>query len=105
MKTALRTFSFISALLLAGPALADQALALQNGCMGCHKPEGPLVGPDFKQIAARYRDNPDAVEVLTAKVKAGSQPGEPLNWGQIMMPASPGNPDDIRTVIRWMLTH
>lgn len=105
MKKTLRALSLIPALAFAAPALADQALALQNGCLGCHKPEGTLVGPDFKKIAARYRSDENAVELLTAKVKAGSQPGEPLQWGQIMMPASPGNPDDIRTIIRWMLTH
>ncbi|WP_127474611.1 c-type cytochrome [Sulfurivermis fontis] len=105
MRKMLCVAGLAPALLLATPAFADQALAMQNGCLGCHKPEGKLVGPDFKQIAERYRSDPAAVEKLTAKVKAGSQPGEPLNWGQTMMPPSPAEPDNIRTIIRWMLTH
>lgn len=87
------------------PVGADPVLALQSGCMGCHKAEGKLLGPAFTEIAARYRADATAVETLTAKVKAGSQPGEALNWGTMQMPPSPAKADDVRTIVRWILTH
>lgn len=90
---------------MSGPVLADQALATQSGCMGCHKADAKLIGPAFKDIAAKYKGDAAAVDMLTAKVKAGSKPGEPLNWGSMMMPPSPAPEDDVRTVVRWILTH
>jgi cytochrome c len=92
------------ALLLCGPAVADMALAMQSGCLGCHQMDKKLIGPAFREVAARYAADAGIVETLAAKVKAGSTPGEPLNWGSMAMPPSPAPLDDIRKVIAWVLT-
>lgn len=91
------------ALLLSGTAAADMALAMQSGCLGCHQMDKKLIGPAFKDIAAKYAADPAAVDALAAKVKAGSTPGEPLNWGTMAMPPSPAPLENIRKVIAWVL--
>jgi cytochrome c len=89
-----------------GYAVADElAVATKSGCMGCHKTDTKLVGPSFKDIAAKYKKMPNAVNVLAARVKAGSQPGAPLKWGTASMPPSPAPEEDIRTVVKWILAH
>jgi cytochrome c len=94
----------VAALLIMGDvstSQADKNLAMQSGCLGCHKVDGKLVGPSFQDIAGKYADSD--VDRLAAKVSAGSPAGEPLVWGGVPMPANPSPPDNIKTVIRWML--
>ncbi|MCG7981762.1 MAG: c-type cytochrome [Candidatus Thiodiazotropha lotti] len=100
---------FASALMLAAlfsvpSAQASQALAMQSGCLGCHKTDVKLVGPAFKDIAAKYAGDAAEVDRLTSKVKSGSKPGEPLVWGGAMMPASPASEENIKGVIEWIMT-
>ncbi|MES9993762.1 MAG: c-type cytochrome [Candidatus Thiodiazotropha sp.] len=84
-------------------ATADQTLAMRSGCMGCHKTDAKLVGPAFKDVAAKYATEAGAVDRLAAKVKAGSTPGEPLIWGAAAMPPSQASLDDIKGVITWVM--
>jgi cytochrome c len=91
-----------SLLLMGGPLSADSMLAMQSGCMGCHQPEAPLVGPPFKEIAAKYKGQADMVDKLAAKVKAGSKPGEGV-WGSKEMPASPAPIENITKVVQWII--
>jgi cytochrome c len=99
---------FVLALLLfalvSGPVQANQMLAMQSGCLGCHKADTKLVGPAFKDIAAKYVGDPTEIDRLTDKVKAGSTPGEPLIWGTIAMPPNQASPEKIRQVIEWIMT-
>lgn len=46
-------------------------VARSNACMGCHAVDRKLVGPSFKDIAARYKADPQAVAKLSKKVKDG----------------------------------
>lgn len=104
MKTILAATTL--ALLLVLPAAhGDQALALKSGCMGCHNPTANMVGPSFQAMAARYDAADDAeVQRLAALVKRGNAPGDTLVWGATPMPPSKASPEDIATLIRWMLT-
>lgn len=89
--------------LAATPALANDAgaLASKNQCMNCHKVEGRMVGPSFKEVAARYKGDADALHKLTAMVRAG---GKGV-WGQIPMPPIKSIPDDeLGTVVAWILS-
>ncbi len=91
-------------LALAAPsALADdgQALATKNQCMTCHKIEGKQVGPAYKDVAAKYKGDPDAPDKLAAKVRTG---GKGV-WGQVPMPPNKKiSDDDLRTVVNWILS-
>lgn len=83
-------------------AVADDALALatKNQCMTCHKLEGKLVGPAYKDVAAKYRDDPEALDKLTAKVRNGGKGA----WGQIPMPPNKKiSDDDLKAVVTWIL--
>jgi cytochrome c len=90
--------------LISGSVQANQMLAMQSGCLGCHKAEAKLVGPAFKDIAAKYAADPAEIDRLTSKVKAGSTPGEPLVWGTIAMPPNQAPAEKIRQVIEWIMT-
>ena len=82
MKRAL--VALLAATTLAGPALADQALATAKNCMACHAIDKKLVGPAYKDVAAKYAGQADAVDKLSVKIiKGGSGV-----WGPIPMPAN-----------------
>ena len=67
------------------PALADQALATAKNCMACHAVDKKLVGPAYKDVAAKYAGQKDAADKLAVKiVKGGSGV-----WGPVPMPANP----------------
>jgi cytochrome c len=87
-----------------GSVQASQMLAMQSGCLGCHKADAKLVGPAFQDIAAKYAGDPAEIDRLTNKVKAGSTPGDPLVWGSIAMPPNAASPDKIKQVIEWIMT-
>jgi len=68
----------------AAPALADLALATSKNCMSCHAVDRKILGPAFKDVAAKYKDNKGAADMLAAKiVKGGSGV-----WGAVPMPAN-----------------
>jgi cytochrome c len=80
---------------------AGKALAQKSGCLACHSVDTKIVGPAFKDVAAKYKDK-SAESKLVAKVKAG---GSGV-WGPIPMPAnSPQVKDeDIKALVSWVLS-
>lgn len=93
----------VASLLLAGQANADdgaKALAQKSGCLACHSVEQKVLGPAYKDVAAKYKGK-DMEAKLVAKVKAG---GSGV-WGPIPMPAHPQVPEqDIKTIVHWVLS-
>ncbi|MGD8909502.1 MAG: c-type cytochrome [Chromatiales bacterium] len=77
------------------------ALATQRGCMACHQLETKVVGPAYKDVAAKYKDQEGALDSLVAKVKAG---GSGV-WGPVPMPPNAHVSDeDIKTIVAWVLS-
>ena len=68
----------IAGLLLAGGANAQSGAELvkSKNCMNCHDLEKKKVGPSFKDIAAKYKDNKDAEATIVGKLKDGK--GHPV---------------------------
>ena len=66
------------------PALADQALATAKNCMSCHSVERKLVGPAYKEVAAKYSGQKDAADKLAVKIMKG---GSGV-YGAVAMPAN-----------------
>ena len=93
-----------AAVLLAGNAYAADASALaqKSGCLACHSVDKKVLGPAYKDVAAKYKGDKGAEAKLVAKVKAG---GSGV-WGPMPMPAnSPQVKDeDIRTIVKWVLS-
>jgi cytochrome c len=83
------------------PALADLQLATAKNCMACHAVDKKLVGPSYKDVAAKYAGQKDAVEKLSAKVMKG---GSGV-WGPVPMPANAQvNADEAKKLVSWILT-
>lgn len=85
----------------AAPALADLALATSKNCMSCHAVERRILGPSFKEVAAKYKDNKGAADMLATKIiKGGSGV-----WGQVPMPANNQVSEaDAKKLAAWVLS-
>lgn len=102
MKPTFAAGAAIIALALCSVAYANEKLAQSSGCMTCHGVDKKVIGPAYKEIAAKYRNDKTAEASLVKKVKAGGQGV----WGQVPMPPNPHVKDeDIRTLVKWILAH
>ena len=82
----------------AGPA---EDLMTKGGCVACHSVDKKLVGPSYKDIAAKYKGQ-DAVAKLMDKVRKGGSG----SFGAIPMaptPATKINDADLKTVVQAIL--
>lgn len=96
-----KVFLFVS-LFVAFSANAADALSIakNNNCLACHAVDKKLVGPSYKDVAAKYASDKGATVELMKKVKAGTVG----KWGPIPMPANPQISDaDLKIVIDWIL--
>jgi cytochrome c len=83
------------------PAQANEELAKKHACFACHSVDKKLVGPSYKDVAAKYRGDGGAEAKLVDKVKKGSQG----TWGQVPMPPNSSVPDaDVRALVKWILS-
>ena len=82
------------------PAAAALALAQKHSCTACHGVDNKIVGPGFKEVAARYAGRTDAESYLAAKIKGGGQGV----WGAIPMPAQALSDADTRLLAQWIAT-
>lgn len=81
-------------------AHANKALADKNGCLGCHAAAVKLVGPAYKEVAAKYADQPDATEMLAKSIRAGGTG----KWGEMAMPPqSQLSEADAKKLAAWIL--
>ena len=98
MKRAL--FALLAAAACA-PVLADQALATAKNCMACHAVDKKLVGPAYKDVAAKYAGDKTAVDKLATKIMKG---GSGV-WGPVPMPANTQvNAAEAKKLAAWVLT-
>src|SRR6185436_17106961 len=82
---AFRLATIVTACMLCAPAWANQDLAQKKNCMACHAIGQKVIGPSYKDVAAKYAGQPDAVAKLVPKVMKG---GSGV-WGAVPMPANP----------------
>ena len=91
----------LAAAVVAMPAKASPELAKKHSCLACHTVDKKLVGPAYKDVAAKYRNDPAAQSKLADKVKKGSQGV----WGQVPMPPNSNVPDgDVQALVKWILS-
>jgi cytochrome c len=89
------------ALSVAAPARAQSAddLVKKYGCTACHAVDSTVVGPSFKEVAAKYRGQPGADAQLAARIRNGSSGV----WGPAPMPPNPTVADaDLGTIVKWI---
>jgi cytochrome c len=82
-------------------AAASEELAKKHNCLACHTVDKKMVGPSYKDVAAKYRSDKAAAAKLVAKVKNGSQGV----WGNVPMPPNTAVPDaDVNALVKWILS-
>ena len=100
-RTLLAIASLAAGFAVSTPALADLQLATAKNCMACHAIDKKLVGPAYKDVAAKYAGQKDAADKLAAKVMKG---GSGV-WGPVPMPANTQvNADEAKKLVAWILT-
>ena len=99
MKRAVLALALAAA--TAAPAYAQEDLAKKYNCFACHAVDKKLVGPAYKDVAAKYRNDKGAEAKLFEKVKKGGQGV----WGQVPMPPNSQVPDaDLHSLVKWVLS-
>jgi cytochrome c len=88
-------------LVVGPPAFASAELAKQKNCLACHAVDKKLVGPSYKDVAAKYKNDKNAPAMLAKKIREGGVG----NWGQVPMPANPQvNEQEAQTLAKWVLS-
>lgn len=88
-------------LLAPGVCMANPELADAKDCFSCHSVDEKSIGPAYKDIAAKFADQPDAVPILVNKVLKGSSG----DWGRRRMPANKNVSEaEARQLVEWVLS-
>ncbi|MDR2837482.1 MAG: c-type cytochrome [Azonexus sp.] len=93
----------IAGMAMAGQAYAAEdmsALAKAKNCLTCHTVDKKVVGPAYKEVAAKYAGDAKALDTLAAKVKAGGKG----NWGQVPMPPNNVTEEEAKKLVAWILS-
>ena len=76
-------------------------LALQNNCLSCHKIDRKIVGPSFRDIAKRYKNN---LEQIKNSIKNGSKKRWKSSNGAMMPKFAKKIKDkDIELIAKWIM--
>jgi cytochrome c len=92
-----------AAALVSTSAMANADLAKSKNCMTCHSVNNKVIGPAFKDVAAKYAGQKDVETKLVQKVLKGSSGA----WGgpSSVMPANPQVSEaEARTLVKWVLS-
>ena len=91
----------VTASMTALPAFANPALAEQKNCRACHAVDQKIIGPSFKDIAAKYAGQTGVADRLARKVIDGGLGV----WGAVPMPANPQVTEaEAKKLAAWVLT-
>jgi cytochrome c len=86
---------------LPGLAQASAKLAASHKCTACHDVSKKMVGPTFKDVAAKYKTQEGAEAMLAESIAKGSK----RKWGKVPMPPQPKvKPADAQALAKWILT-
>ncbi|WP_421682298.1 c-type cytochrome [Stutzerimonas urumqiensis] len=81
-------------------AATGEELFKSKACAACHAIDTKLVGPSYKEVAAKYSGQADAVSTLVTSIKNGSQG----KWGPIPMPPNQVTDEEAKTLAEWILS-
>lgn len=81
-------------------AAAAKALASKSACLACHAVDKKLVGPAYKDVAARHKGQADALEKVAARIKSG---GAGLYGPVPMPPQAQLKDDELKLLAGWIL--
>jgi cytochrome c len=76
-------------------------LVRANDCISCHAVDRKVVGPAYRNVAKKYRGQPDAVQKLSQKIKQGGFG----DWGQVPMTPHPAlTGSQLSEMVAWILS-
>ena len=101
MKAVYVAMMAAAGVLIGGQAYAQDAAALAKAknCLACHAVDKKLVGPAYKDVAAKYKGDKNAVATLAAKIKSGGKG----NWGEVPMPPNNVTEAEAKELATWVL--
>jgi len=77
-----------------------EALAMRLGCLGCHHSSVKIVGPSYKEIAAKYRNDTQGTQKVSEQIHKGGSG----KWGYVIMPPFPQvSPEETKVLAEWIL--
>lgn len=81
---------------------ADAAqLVTKYGCLGCHNATVKIVGPAYRDVAEKYKANPEARQKIAEQIQKGGSG----KWGPVIMPPFPQISDaEVKLLTEWILT-
>jgi len=85
---------------LPAAAHASAELAASKACLACHSTDKKLIGPAFKDVAAKYKGSPDGEKQMVRSILEGSSG----KWGPIPMPANRVSEAEAGALARWVLS-
>jgi cytochrome c len=75
-------------------------LVAGSDCLTCHKVSEKNIGPSYKDVAAKYENNDDNIELLASKIMKG---GSGV-WGAIPMTAHANlKQEDAEAMVKYIL--
>jgi cytochrome c len=99
MKTVLLVLLACAGIAMGGQARASTDLAKTKNCMGCHALDKKVLGPSFKDVAAKYKGQKDA----EAKIVASMTKGSTGVWGPMAMPPNALSAAEAKTLAGWVM--
>ncbi|WP_426105108.1 c-type cytochrome [Massilia sp. TSP1-1-2] len=99
MKTTIFALLAFAAMAVGGQAQANADLAKAKNCMGCHAIDKKVIGPAYRDVAAKYKGQKDAEAKLVASITKGSTGV----WGPMAMPPNAVSPAEAATLAKWVL--
>jgi cytochrome c len=96
MKKLVAVLAAVGGLMIAGAAQADADLAKAKGCLNCHAVDTKKMGPSFKDSAAKYKGNKEAVGKVVTGLKEGKM-------GDKAHPKIAGSDDELKKLVTWVL--
>jgi len=100
MKSIMVAVLAVAGFAVGGHAVADEALAKAKNCFTCHAVDKKLVGPAYKDVAAKYKGDAKAPAMLAEKVMKGGKGA----WGEIPMPPNNVTADEAKKLVAWVLS-
>ena len=108
-----KNYGIVTNPVVAPPSVSTQAItplpgtldapkiAVKYGCLGCHIVSAKLVGPTYREVAAKYNSDSEASE----KVEEQIQKGGSGKWGPVIMPPFPQvSTAERKTLVDWILS-
>jgi len=98
MKTFLIAAAAVASVALAGAAQAQEAVAKDKGCLGCHAVDAKKMGPALKEVSAKYKGKADAEATIVGMLKSGKAASGKTH------PVAKASDDEMKGLAKWVLS-